>query len=204
MENVKFMGEDQFDQKVNELYHEYLEIKDFSLVMKLNLNELTVEHKEHYDSDTYLMLMFLHGKHYELDDQKNAARFCALRMMEVIQGIQGKTKRPKFLKIVSYESRPDMVEFMTTWCAFLKDTYHFIQKRLIMLSIVSGAILAIISVLLGLAVVFAVLEGVVFVALMYFLYFKRLKLQFNRRQINALLEYVDEEVKEFDRPIYYA
>lgn len=203
MEN-EILSEQEFDQRLLAVYETCHSTADINTEISEEITKIMISHKEDMNSSAYLHMMYVNGLKYQSVDNKNAARFCAMRMRDIALVKQGKGKKPRYLFIddVSLDKKEEA--FIQEWTSFLDETYRFIKQRLILLAILASIILGALSIALGLPIGYAILEAIFFAVLIYVMFFKRLKVKFDRKQESALLDYIDDETKEFDRPYFYA
>ncbi|MEG0520538.1 MAG: hypothetical protein RR440_05160 [Erysipelotrichaceae bacterium] len=195
------MNQDEFNQSINSIFDTY---KTSNSLDKQTLDTITIHPKEDLDSDTYLKLLYLWGKDYEANKNPNAARFCALRMMQVIQACSGLAKKPRHLKLVNQSQDKDILDYVSKWCDFLNETYAFIRKRLLILSIVVGIISGILLMISKVNLLFVLIFTIVIIILINLIFYNRVRKKFYKKQVKALIEFVDEALIEFDRPVYYS
>ncbi|MEF9961212.1 MAG: hypothetical protein RR863_04615 [Erysipelotrichaceae bacterium] len=195
------MNQDEFNQSINSIFDTY---KTSNRLDKPTLDYITIHPKEDLDSDTYLKVLYLWGKDYEVNKNPNAARFCALRMMQVIQACSGLAKKPRHLKLVNQSQDKDILDYVSKWCDFLNETYAFIRKRLLILSIVVGILSGILLVISKVNILFVLIFTITIIILINLIFYNRVRKKFYKKQVKALIEFVDEALIEFDRPVYYS
>ena len=204
---VIFMAETavRYEEQLEPLYQKQLHQKNLNEEEQAQLKALVEHPKEPMDSASFMKIMYLYGVRYMQTDKKAAARYCAMRIRSVLQ-LQEKKRmpRPRFLDFKMMEADDAMLDFMKERTAFLEDTYAYIQKKLLMLVIVFSVILGFGLTLLRISMPVMILVCFMFAAFNYLVMFGKLKRKFDRKQTLALVDYVDEELKEMDRPILYS
>lgn len=193
---------ERFDRELDRLWNDR---HDAAMeTQHAELKELMTHPKEMLDSVSYVKIMYLMGKYYEKQGNSNASRYCAMRIFMVLDCIKHKyRKRPRFLKFQEVEPDEEIIAFLKERLAFLAQTYRFIQTRLWMLLGVICVVEWLIVWQLGVSLWLNTLFSVLLFLFGYFLLYRRLKDRFHDRQTKALLPYIEEELKEFDRPILY-
>lgn len=200
------MDASSFDALLNSLYENFQLTQTISDEQNTTLQRLITEQKEELDSISFVKIMHMEGKRYEQNGNKNAARYCAMRILSIMECFSkpGK-KRPRFLDMQPYEFPDNMKQFVETYTDFLDQTYRNINRRLMM---VTGVLFLIVFlalvVFLHINVIMAGFEAVILGMLNYLLQKKRMPEVFQKNQLNAIEKYVEEDVLEFDRPIRYS
>lgn len=194
-----------YEEQLHRLYQKQLAGEALNEEDKEELKGLIVNPKDPIDSISYVKVMYLYGMMYMQDDRKPAARYCAMRIRSILQ-LQEKKRmpRPRFLDFQMIEADDGLLRFMDERTAFLKDTYSFIQNRLIMLVVVFSVILAVGLWFFKISLPVITVVCVLFAILNYVMMFGKLKRKFDRRQTLALADKVDAELAEFDRPVLYS
>ncbi|MEG0265100.1 MAG: hypothetical protein RSC93_04400 [Erysipelotrichaceae bacterium] len=195
------MTKDEFNQSINFIFDKY---KTSNILDKEELCYITTNPKEDLDSDTYLKVLYLWGKDYEMSKNPNGARFCGLRMMLVIQACSGLAKKPRHLELINLTQDKDILDYVSKWCDFLNETNSFIRKRLFILSIVVGIISGILLILNKVTILFVCIFTITITILINLIFYNRVRKKFYKKQVNALFEFVDEALIEFDRPVYHS
>lgn len=196
-----------FDEELEAVWQDFLILSQHQGVeLQTRLNRLIRLHKEALDDAAYMKLMYMKGISYEEQENKNAARYCAMRMRSIRECIQNpRKKRPRFLDIQGFSCDADMDSFIERYTDFLEDTYRGINHRLLLIVGVLFLIVFLVLVLvLKIYIVIAALEALMLGMLTYLLQKRRMPDIFQKNQLNAIEKYVEQEVLEFDRPIRFS
>ena len=199
-------------RKVNELKQQKLELKISEDEFTKQLSEIkggkdtpTVIIKA-TDDASYMKLMYMKGLCYEEQGNKNAARYCAMRMYAIQECMRNpRKKRPRFLDLQGYACSDAMNAFIERYTAFLEETYRGINRRLLMIvGILFLAVFLVLTLFLKIYFIIAALESIMLGMLTYLLQKRRMPDIFQKNQLNAIEKYVEQEVLEFDRPIRFS
>lgn len=158
------------------------------------------------DTKTYVEVLYMKGVRYEAGDNKNAARYCALRIYAIQESfMKPRKKRPRNLNMTDYEFPEDMNDFVNRYTDFLEETYQNINRRLLMVTIVLFFIAAFALIfILHMNILFAAMEALLLGLLNYILQKRKMPVIFMRNQLHAIEQYVEENVLDFDRPIRFS
>lgn len=196
-----------FDKNLEIIYQEFSAL-DYKLTTDLDtqLKVLITHPKEDMDSISYFQVMFMEGMKYDQQDNKNAARYCAMRMLWMSECYTNrKKKRPRFLDFVEYEIPEEMKAFMNRYTDFLSETYAFMNRRLLIITaILFFVVFLILTLFLQFHLLISIIEAFLLGFLNYILQKRRMPDVFQKNQTNAIDHYVDADVLEFDRPIRYS
>lgn len=199
---METLTKEQFDEQLDILWEQRSEKQYHKQYQELLT--LIVHAKEEMDSISYLKIMYLMGKYYEEQGNSNGSRYCAMRMFMILDCFKHKfRKRSRFLKFQVMELEDDMKEFLDERLNFLSETYRFIQMRLFWLLSIVNIIVFICAWSFKVSLWLNIVMVLLLFGFCYYLFVKRLKDRFHDRQTKALIPYIDEELKEFDRPILY-
>lgn len=82
-----------FDDELESVWNDF-ELLHYRLSNELEerLNVLIKQPKEQLDDESYLKIMFMKGVRYEELENKNAARYCAMRMLAIQECIKNPRK----------------------------------------------------------------------------------------------------------------
>ncbi len=196
-----------YKEKLNEIYSDFKKNDndiDESLIQRLK--ELLKYTEQDIDTDDYMKMMYMQGSKYQKQKNVNAARYCAMRMLDIKECyVNKKKKRPRFLDIIDYDFSDEMNEFINHYTDFLYDVYRQIERKLIMIAVVIGIVVfGIFTFLLKINPIISLLNAIIIGVLNYVLQRKKLPEIFKTNQLNAIQSYVEEDVLEFDRPIRYS
>lgn len=193
-----------FDQELEQIYQAFLE-NDHQLTESLDerIKKLVEQPKDIIDAASYIKVMFMKGKKYDGDGNRNAARFCAMRMLWIRDCYEGKRKKnPRFLDMIPFTFTDGMNDYTNSYTDFLEDTYRAINKKLLMITAVLFLIVfAALAFLVRISIPIAAIEAIILGALNYWLQKRRLPDMFQKNQTRVLEDYVEAEILDFDRPI---
>lgn len=87
-----------FDEELEAVWQDFLILSQHQGVeLQTRLNRLIRLHKEDLDDAAYMKLMYMKGISYEEQENKNAARYCAMRMRSIRECIQNPRKKTSTL-----------------------------------------------------------------------------------------------------------
>ena len=176
---------------------------DPSLLKKVK-EALTYENQD-LNTAMYMHMMFMSGMDYEEKGNKNGARYCALRMMQVRDAYLTPKKFPRYLDKIAYACSEKENAFIERYTSFLTDTYRYINQRLLLLTIVLVVIVFLLfAFLFKIEIIFSLINAAFIGFLNFYLQKKRLPDMFVKNQLQAIEEFVEADVLEFDRPIRYS
>lgn len=195
-----------FDDELESVWNDF-ELLHYRLSNELEerLNVLIKQPKEQLDDESYLKIMFMKGVRYEELENKNAARYCAMRMLAIQECIKNpRKKRPHLLDIKGYTCNEDMLRFIDRYTEFLEDTYKNINRRLAMIiGILFLVVFIILFFVLDIPFFGAAIESLMIGILTYLVQKRRMQIMFQKNQLKAIEKYVEEIVLEFDRVYRY-
>ena len=193
----EMMSETAFDARLNVLWERFFALQNHAGAdVQETLHDLMTHPKEELDDASYMK-----GLCYEEQGNKNAARYCAMRMYAIQECMRNpRKKRPRFLDLQGYACSDAMNAFIERYTAFLEETYRGINRRLLMFL----AVFLVLTLFLKIYFIIAALESIMLGMLTYLLQKRRMPDIFQKNQLNAIEKYVEQEVLEFDRPIRFS
>ena len=203
----EMMSETSFDTRLNVLGERFFALQNHAGAdVQEPLHDLMTHPKEELDDASYMKLMYMKGLCYEEQGNKNAARYCAMRMYAIQECMRNpRKKRPRFLDLQGYACSDSMNAFIERYTAFLEETYRGINRRLLMIvGILFLAVFLVLTLFLKIYFIIAALESIMLGMLTYLLQKRRMPDIFQKNQLNAIEKYVEQEVLEFDRPIRFS
>ena len=203
----EMMSETAFDTRLNVLWERFFALQNHAGAdVQEPLHDLMTHPKEELDDASYMKLMYMKGLCYEEQGNKNAARYCAMRMYAIQECMRNpRKKRPRFLDLHGYACSDAMNAFIERYTAFLEETYRGINRRLLMIvGILFLAVFLVLTLFLKIYFIIAALESIMLGMLTYLLQKRRMPDIFQKNQLNAIEKYVEQEVLEFDRPIRFS
>ena len=198
----EMMSETAFDTRLNVLWERFFALQNHAGAdVQEPLHDLMTHPKEELDDASYMK-----GLCYEEQGNKNAARYCAMRMYAIQECMRNpRKKRPRFLDLQGYACSDAMNAFIERYTAFLEETYRGINRRLLMIvGILFLAVFLVLTLFLKIYFIIAALESIMLGMLTYLLQKRRMPDIFQKNQLNAIEKYVEQEVLEFDRPIRFS
>ena len=200
----EMMSETAFDTRLNVLWERFFALQNHAGAdVQEPLHDLMTHPKEELDDASYMKLMYMKGLCYEEQGNKNAARYCAMRMYAIQECMRNpRKKRPRFLDLQGYACSDAMNAFIERYTAFLEETYRGINRRLLMILFL--AVFLVLTLFLKIYFIIAALESIMLGMLTYLLQKRRMPDIFQKNQLNAIEKYVEQEVLEFDRPIRFS
>lgn len=203
----EMMSETAFDARLNVLWERFFALQNHAGAdVQEPLHDLMTHPKEELDDASYMKLMYMKGLCYEEQGNKNAARYCAMRMYAIQECMRNpRKKRPRFMDLQGYACSDAMNAFIERYTAFLEETYRGINRRLLMIvGILFLAVFLVLTLFLKIYFIIAALESFMLGMLTYLLQKRRMPDIFQKNQLNAIEKYVEQEVLEFDRPIRFS
>lgn len=196
-----------FELELEEILSAFKENNNvFTEELEEKLSILIKNPKEVMDLESYLPIMYLEGMKYDQKENKNAARYCAMRILWMKECMEKKRKkRPRFLLFTPFTLSEDMILFMDKYTDFLENTYKFINRRLLMVTAVLFIVVfGVLTFFMQINFWFALVEAILLGIANYYIQKRRMPDIFQKNQLNAISKYVEEDVLEFDRPIRYS
>lgn len=203
-ENEVFVEEEQdgedFDGALHAIYQRFCETRELTSEDREALLALFKKPKQHMDIASYVCMMYMIGMSYEQKDNRNASRYCAMRLLRVKESIEKpRRKRPRYLVMQPYTFEEDTVDFIQKYTEFLEEKYQKIRVRLRITSTVLLILVFVILVLFRITMFLAAIEAVIVSVLNYLIQTRKLPEMFQKNQIIVIEKYVDEDVIAFDR-----
>ncbi len=173
----------------------------------LRMNELAkkmaINSKDYLDNDTYLWVMYAYSLRYLAEENTNAARYCYIRMKDVLEATIGKRKKQKALTFIDTTLPTEVItkvyeetEFMVTTLAKVRNQFLMMQVFLVAMFFV------LIHFILGYDVYLAVFFSLGLFFLNVKLTFTNIKNKYIQSQTDASKSYSeDDELFEFDLPV---
>ena len=164
------------------------------------LKELLLQAPVGVHSNTYIEIMYMLGKYYDLKENRNGARYCAMRMLQMKEQQENPRKKGmRNIEAVAFEFSVSMNGFLHKYTDFLEQVYHSIRMKLF---IVSGLLLFVAFMILRVFAkvdpIIAFLEAFLLSGLNYYIQGRKMPSMFQRNQLRAIEQYVDTELQDFD------
>lgn len=158
--------------------------------------------KEEMDVFTYCKIMYIAGMQYEKEENKNAARYCAMRILWMVECLSKKRKKaPMYLIMEDFTMEEDMKNFMDRYTDFLEDIYADINQKVFLLTAGLFAIVFLILVLfLHIEILMAFIGAFLLALFNYYFEKRRIPDMFQKNQLKAIETYVDKQLLDFDLP----
>ena len=182
----EMMSETAFDARLNVLWERFFALQNHAGAdVQETLHDLMTHPKEELDDASYMKLMYMKGLCYEEQGNKNAARYCAMRMYAIQECMRNpRKKRPRFLDLQGYACSDAMNAFIERYTAFLEETYRGINRRLLMIvGILFLAVFLVLTLFLKIYFIIAALESIMLGMLTYLLQKRRMPDIFQKYRI---------------------
>ncbi|NCC53897.1 MAG: hypothetical protein EOM11_00200 [Erysipelotrichia bacterium] len=168
--------------------------------------EIANNSKEYLDNDTFLWVMYAYALKYAKEENKNAERYCYIRMKNILDAEEGKDRKPRALTFVNNSLNEKIKEEVALNTAFMNDVIKGIRKQFLVMEVIMLIIFAfVIKVLLSYTILMTIFFTFVVGAFNYAFTFKNLKKKYYVNQTNTSKSYCqDEELIEFDRPVAFS
>ena len=196
----EMMSETAFDARLNVLWERFFALQNHAGAdVQETLHDLMTHPKEELDDASYMKLMYMKGLCYEEQGNKNAARYCAMRMYAIQECMRNpRKKRPRFLDLQGYACSDAMNAFIERYTAFLEETYRGINRRLLMIvGILFLAVFLVLTLFLKIYFIIAALESFMLGMLTYLLQKRRMPDIFQKNQLNAIEKYVEHNFHQY-------
>lgn len=196
-----------FDEKLNAVYTTFIEQnRCVDEALDAQLKVLLMNMKEDVDTKTYILMLYMEGVKYEGQDNKNAARYCALRIYAIAECMKNpRKKHPRNLNMQPYEYSEEINAFVVRYTDFLAETFRNINRRLFILTVVVFVLAAcILMIILRISMLIAAIEAFILGILNYLLQKRKIPVIFMKNQLKAIESHVEEDVLAFDNPIRYS
>lgn len=170
----------------------------FEIAKKIAINS-----KDYLDNDTYLWVFYTYALKYEQEDNKNARRYCFIRMKDVLNASNNKKKKPKALTFVPVTLDNSVIELSYEQCQFMEDTLSRISKQyLIMQCCLVLVFFSVIKFVLLYSWLYSICFSGGLFLLNLFMTSNNIRKKYIKNQTDASKSYVsDEELTTFDFPV---
>ena len=170
------------------------------------LHMLLIRAKEEMDAQSLVQLLFMCGRKYEQEGNKNARSYCAMRMQEIILQSTGKKKHtPALLQCNEIEENATRDKFIQEYTAFITPIVDEMSRKLALITIGMFALLCVFLIfILKISFVIAIVEAIVVGVFVYFMNRKRLPDMFWRKQLEVLAQHIDSDLSLLDTPIRFS
>lgn len=204
VEETPTYSDEEIDEKVSflkdSLKDNDYEVNDMSIRVA---KEIATNSKDYLDNDTYLWVMYTYAHKYKQEDNKNAERYCYIRMKNILDAELNKGRKPRALTFISNTLTDAIKEEVEKNTDFMIDVVNGIKKQFFIMELVMLAIFAfVLKILLRYDIVMTAIFTLVVGLFNYAFTFKNLKKKYYINQTNTSKSYCnDEELLEFDRPV---
>lgn len=205
MSNSTLLQEEEaasLQTRINELYQSFLDQKEtVNDELHQALQQLFTLPPAYLEVSSYLHLLYMYGKYYDRIENKNGARYCAMRMLWMKECLENKRKRnSRLIKLVPYAFSDTEVSFMQKYTDFIQQIYRDINKKLLILTVALILIVfAILAFALQISYGLAILEAAILGGINFFLQKRRMPDMFQKNQTEASAKYIEEDLFDFDR-----
>lgn len=165
--------------------------------------EIATNSKDYLDNDTYLWVMYTYALKYAKEGNKNAERFCYIRMKNILDAEAGKGKKPRALTFISNTLPENVRKEVEVNTEFMVDVVNGIKKQFFMMEVVMLVIFAcVIKFLLNYDILMTIIFTLVVGVFNYLFTFNNLKKKYYINQTNTSKSYCnEEELIKFDQPV---
>lgn len=198
---------EQLDVKesVSQLYEEFITQPSFQNAIIEKLHALMKQMKDPIDTQSYVHIQYMEGCHYEANGNKNAARYCAMRILHVKECLMHpKYKRSSMIVYEPYAIEGEEAAFMMRYTDFIQGVYQSINKKLLLISFgISTVLFVVIALLFKVNPMIAVVEALLIGLINYLLQKRKMPQMFQKNQTDASGKYIDNDLEEFETRFRY-
>ena len=192
-------------EKISQLYDEYMMQPSLQNVVIEKLHVLMKQMNETIDSQSYVHIQYMEGHHYEVNGNKNAARYCAMRMLHIKECLMHpKYRRSSMIFYEPYTIEGEEEAFMLRYTDFIQGVYQSINKKLLLISFgISTLLFVVIALLFKVNPMIAVIEALLIGLINYLLQKRKMPQMFQRNQTDTSGKYIDNDLEEFETRFRY-
>lgn len=187
------------------IYAQFLSTLNMSDALSSQLHEWMAHHKEALNISDYVHILYMEGVRYEQLNNKNAARYCAMRMLYVKERIRyPRKKRSRMLLFEPFAFHEDEEAFIERYTDFIQGVYRSIDKKLLMLT--AGLMLfvfVIVALLLKVHPILALVEAFVLGLINLLIQKRKMPEIFQKNQTDASGKHIEETLRSFDAVYRY-
>lgn len=185
---------------LNSVYTAFLSTGKLSEFLSTQLHQWMESYRDTLAISDYVHVLHMEGIYYEQLDNKNAARYCAMRMLYVKERIQHpRKKRSKMLVFEPYEFSEDEEVFIERYTDFMEGIYRSIDKKLLMLTtILILIVFGIVCFLLKVHPVLALIEALLLGLINFLIQKRKMPEIFQKNQTDASGKHIEETLRSFD------
>lgn len=190
---------------ISDLYDEFVKQPALQHTVLEKLHVLMKQIIEPIDSQSYVHIQYMEGMVYEQNGNKNAARYCAMRILH----IQECLSHPKYRRssMILYEPYPiegEQAAFMERYTDFIQGVYQSINKKLLLISFgISTILFVVIALLFHVNPMIAIIEALLIGCINYLLQKRKMPQMFQKNQTDASGKYIDTDLEAFESRFRY-
>lgn len=191
--------------EISNLYVEFLMQPTLQNTVLEKLHILMKQIIEPIDSQSYVQIQYMEGMVYEQNGNKNAARYCAMRMLHIKECLS----HPKYHRSFMIQYEPCSIDdrqaaFMNRYTDFIQGVYQSINKKLLLISFgISTILFVVIALLFHVNPMIAVIEALLIGCINYLLQKRKMPQMFQKNQTDASGKYIDSDLAAFETRFRY-
>lgn len=187
------------------IYEQFLSTHSMSEALSSQLHQWMEHYKETLSISDYVHILYMEGIRYEQLDNKNAARYCAMRMLYIKERIQyPRRKRSRMLLFEPFTFNEDEEAFIERYTDFIQGVYQSINKKLVMLT--AGLMLfvfVIVALILKVHPILALVEAFALGLINFLIQKRKMPEIFQKNQTDASGKHIEETLRSFDAVYRY-
>lgn len=190
---------------VSQLYNEFTTQPSLQKVVIEKLHTLMKQITDTIDTQSYVHIQYMEGCYYEANGNKNAARYCAMRILHVKECLM----HPKYRRSSMINYEPCAIDgeeeaFMLRYTDFIQDVYQSINKKLLLISFgISTLLFVVIALLFKVNPMIAIVEALLIGFINYLLQKRKMPQMFQKNQTDASGKYIDNDLEMFETRFRY-
>lgn len=204
MEEIDKMADNTivFDELLEDTWHAFQRIDERMITeIDVAIKQLMAHPKEDMDVKSYMQMFYMMGCKYSQNDNKNAALYCAMRLLWMKKCLQDRRmKRPRLLTMQEFEIPASMDSYIAAQTAFMENKIIVIERKLRILSVILFFVFFVISYLVFQTIWISMMQSLLLCLLNYLIQKRRFPVMFMKRQSNAVAHYAEQELLTFDHP----
>lgn len=160
--------------------------------------------KDYLDNDTYLWVFYAYALKYEEEENPNAKRYCFVRMRSVLDAMKHKRTQQKALTFIDSDINDEMEQAIYDNTAFMDKEKRMMYKQFLkMQTMIMAIFVLVVKMLLHYSWIMTLVLCVFLFLINNFVTFRSLCTRYEKNQTEASKAFCkDEELKDFDLPVY--
>lgn len=194
------MNETTSIETATRLYEQYLTTQHMRSDLVQQLHAWMKTYRGVLNASDYVHILYMEGRYYEENGNKNAARYCAMRMLAIKECYRyPRRKRSRMLHFLPYEFHEDEDAFLNEYTDFIQNVYKSIYKKLYVLTVgLLLVVFCIVTFLLHVSPLFAFIEASLLGLINFFIQKRKLPIMFQKNQTDASGKHIEEVLRDFD------